>query len=496
MLFNQRTSRIITCVLATAIVMPSVSIAQNRGTTIVPGVIQQTPGTYQLEDTAAIAREYISFSKQLQQQDQEQYQKITEAAKTGYLELYNMLQALRDLSVQSTSTQLNAITAEQHLVAINNFKRSKDQLTTETAALAVLKDVWAGISGVDAEGKTSNKLQTVGVYQKGQLNLEKLLVVYERAINNMTAEAANLPLRVRNNMTVVTVPKGMSLEPVQVQMTPAALQQQYADIRLMSKITEDEKETKLKPISVEIATHMDKFLGENGLKLYWQNDKQKGDREEWIESLLNKAKIIKYVRAVYCAPTGVPAIDIPKPTMLNLDYLKRGGSSVRLVQTATFEEDEIRATLTRFDQYFVSVESQSGAYNDIGGIGGMIHRVNSTFTWHNEVYAYLSMMKILRDMYVDELDLQTNSVMGCEKVRERYYSMYGSIRNDAKTKAQVDELILGANSGMTNMQVAFSSLGELLIGKIAYAKKAREFLKSHPAASAIGQAIEEDPDLK
>lgn len=196
---------------------------------------------------------------------------------------------------------------------------------------------------------------------------------------------------------------------------------------------------------------------------------------------------------------GVPALDIPKPSSFNIDYLTRGvtSSQMRIVQKAERNEDAIRQTLSRFDQLFTSVSSQVGEYDNVGGVMGFLNRVNSTFTWHNEVQAYMNVMHILRDNMVDELDLASNAITGCEKVRERYYAKYGSLKDEQFLQI-ASSMLEGLNFGgdADSLTRAFSSAGAIITAKGRYFRDLQRFIKEHPSATLIRSTISDADDLR
>lgn len=360
------------------------------------------------------------------------------------------------------------------------------------------QSVWA----TNAASKQIEQTE-IEMYRLGSLNLKAFADTYKEGIKNIDAMTIGLTYRYATSFGPQVTADGMGLEIPSATVTPdslvAALQEQQKNLELSRKEKAD-----LGLVSNELGRMMLGFVDTNATKLYWFNGMQKEDKEKWIESVETKARILKWVRAVYCMQIGVPVLDIPDARKFNLAYLTRGvpESTFRIGQKESAERDEqnIRKMISRFDEVFVSVSSQAGEYNNVGGIMGYMNRANSLLTWHNEIAAYLSIMKILRENMVDELDLaeSAGAPEGCEKVRARYYARYGSIVKDTAFNQKVSAHLDGMNSSGSadRLQNAFKVAGVVIHKKGAFFQNLQKFLKAHPNVSLVNQAIENADGLK
>lgn len=467
-------------------------------------MIATQPGQYEMIDRAQIEKYRLDWSTLVQKQDQEAYQKATDEAEAAYKQMYGSctgsdyttctgLQQLRQIHIDTMVSKTKMIPAGDLASIVTNFKAVRDRFQMKLGAMSVLSDVWTNL-GQQTDLDSKNQ-KAVYVYQKGSLNLKALTEKYQQGIQQMIAEANKLTYWVDANGRQVKTNEGMGLEEVATDDTPEIFKDQLDNFQKRAALTSENREA-LKEVPVAFARILDKFVNATDIHLYWYNTLQDQDRKDWIDSLETKARVFKYVKAVYCTPMGVPALAVPAPHKFNIDYLKRGGAGlVRIAQASETDEANIRDTLIAFDQAFLSVRSQSGEFNNVGGVMGYINRANSTLTWHNEVAAYLSVMNILRDMYQDELDLLKDSVGGCEKVRARYNQRYGSLR-DESFKSIVETYIGGGSVQQDDTMLAFADAGKVILTRIQYMRKHQLFLAEHPGASLLGQMLDADPTLQ
>lgn len=129
---------------------------------------------------------------------------------------------------------------------------------------------------------------------------------------------------------------------------------------------------------------------------------------------------------------------------------------------------------------------------------GFLHRANSTFTWHNEVYAYMNVMKILRENMIDELDLLSNGTAGCDKVRERYYAQHVSLKDPRFQDVVMDhyEGRLFSGGGGDSTLEAFSKAGNVILTKGHYSRELRKMQREHPSISLVSRTLREADDLR
>ncbi len=448
------------------------------------------PGTYEFQDRASIERNQIDWSLLVEKQDQEAYNNATAGAEAHYKKMYEQLTHLRNLHTESFISRVRNIPPEELQNAIYSFKTERDLFQQSIAAIDVLSEVWRGL-GNAANGNQEQKKQAEYVYSKGALNLKAMTDTYQEGIAKMTSEAAALTYRYDNHMQPVETKPGMGLEDPTTNATPQSLANDLKIYQSQAMLTDDDK-TRLAELSNALGSQMAQFLNTNDLHFYWYNTLQKSDKADWLDSLNLKFRLFKFAKAYYCMPTGVPALNIPQPRAFNLDYLKRGArSQVTIIQKAEFDEQAIRQTLSRFDEIFVSLQSQSGQFNDVGGIMGYVNRVNSTLTWHNEVEAYLNIMVMLKEAFADELDLITNPIGGCEKVRERYYARYKTLL-DVSFKQLAYAYFGGSVPSADNTMIAFKDAGQVLLSKGLFQKQYRQMLVEHPGVSLLDQAIDKD----
>ena len=173
--------------------------------------------------------------------------------------------------------------------------------------------------------------------------------------------------------------------------------------------------------------------------------------------------------------------------------LKRGGKHVRIARDVEADRGNIQDMLFRFDNFYVNIQSQSGELNEEGGVMGYLHRLNSTLTWHNEAAAYMSMMKILRDQMVEELDLISDMADGCGKVRARYSEKYGeSPLKDPKAKKMVAGYMKKGNLSQDTINQSFVTGLTPVMAKAKYRIQIEKLKRENPAVKDTVDEIFED----
>jgi hypothetical protein len=467
------------------------------------------PGEYTITDRSRIETQKIEWSMLAQKEDQQAYQKSADDSYAAYTALYEKFNALRLIHQNTVVAKSGKAMVDIAVLtqAINDYIKARDLFIQKIAAIQVTQDVWSGLAS-DVPSQPGNKASPEElaqaekakaqalIYKRGSLNLKAFADTYNKAVEKMDSEARELTYRVNNHVTVITTEPKMGLEIPEAQMSPDALKAEFEERMKNSTLTEDEIED-VGQVSIALGRMMLSFGDANSKHLYVFNDLQNKDRDDWIESMQTKNRLLHWTRAVYCMRLGVPGLDLPKLKAFNLDYLVRGmgkdGERMRITQKAEWSEANIRSTLTRFDQLFLSLQSQSGEFNKEGGVMKYLHRVNSALTWHNEVRAYMSIMLLLRENMLDELDLAAGGLAGCEKVRSRYYARYVSLKDPLfmKTVSSFLDGIMVSGSGddLTN---SFRDLGIVLKGKGEYMKEVRKFMKQHPGADMVTKALDDD----
>jgi len=449
-----------------------------------------TPGNSEIAyvDRAQIERNILDWSMMVQQQDQAAYNKATNEAEAAYKNIYQALQSLRNLHKISLISRERVLAAGELVDAINEFRRQRDEFNTKLAAVAVLSDVWrvtADQQRIDPKNNRRSEL----LYDKGALNLKAFSETYFDAIKKIVNEASQLTYKYSNNMVATETKPGMGLENPETVDTPESLRQQAEIFKKKATFTEEEKE-QIAAISIEMGRQIQNFLNETRIRAYWLNDGQKAQRQAWVDSLERKFRVAAYFRGVYCMPMSVPAINIPVPTVLNLDYFNRSfRNQMSMVQKGETNEDAIRTNLFRLEQTLASAQSQSGMFNDVGGVSGFIHTLNSTFAWHNEVAAYLSVITMLRDAFNDEVDMINDNVLGCNKVRARYIARYKTYL-DEDFQNSLERIISGSAMTMDATNEVISAAGMIISTKGEFVLDYQTFLREHPAASVLKRATD------
>lgn len=476
-------------------VTPVAAFAQVMTVSQIP-TIQKSPGVYEIVDRAAIETQKINWGQQSLQADREQYNRIVNESYKAFQDIMgrcNAASAGQKPWANCTGfrklQQINAFTAKiknadskvnltELAESINNYIAARTLFSEKIAAISVQQDVFANTqNGANA-----------AAYKAGSINLARFTKVYQDAIAKLDAAAAQFTYRYNSGMGAKISVAGMGLEIPESHETPEYIRDQFAEIQSNMRLSYDQKES-LGLMSREVSRQLFGYTQSAGWRGYWDNNRQKQDNGAWLKSLTEKARVLKYVRGVYCMQLGTPAIAIPQPrpgfmgmrTGAMLDYLKRGvsESQFRLVDKTEFDQVAIRDTLKRFDQLFVSIESQAGNRNATAGLKGMLHRVNSTVTWHNEVEAYLGIMGILRENMVDELDIIDGN---CENVRQRYYARYVTFKDTAFDQV-LNRYLLGIAPGanLDPTTSAFVEAGTVIKSKGSYYKKYLKLQKEHPA---------------
>ena len=467
-----------------------------------PQILATGAGTYEIVDKSKILLEEMKWSSAVQQQDQQAYEEAQADAERAYLKLrgdcvsevsYKQCSGLALLERMSIDTMksmsVGKIAAGEHAEAIRSYKQQKQVFKTKLAAIAVLKDVWAGNS-VNISSDSSEKSQRQVIYNKGALNLDKLEKVYLDELGNMDKLAMSLQYKVGVGVGVETTQPGMGLDFVQATETPEALREQLDEFQKNAELSDVDKLVLANMIK-KFGTYAFKYIDSYRGKLEWFNNLQTEDGKSWVEGLENKARVLNYTRALYCMPVGVPGLRVSKAKKINLSYISRGVlKNVTNAQKSEVHTDNIRATMKDFDLYFTSAKSQGGQFNHAGGIMGFINKVNSTFTWHNEVQAYLNVMKILRDGMLDEISLN-DEINGCEVVRSRYEMRYGkgSLR-DRGYLTNYKKHLEGTMITQDDLMLAFKEAGKVILTKGLFMGKVRKFQKEHPGLSLVDQAFD------
>lgn len=480
-------------VLASSLGVTTATAQPQTGIPIGSPIMQ--PGLYQMVDVAKIESNRIDWSKSLQRQDQEQYLAATRDSKAAYESLYNKgLMPLRAITNDTFLAKKRIATPGELATAIDEFIRQRDLFDQQLAALSVVSDVWSGLATQPTNSSVQN-VQVETVYKRGSLNLKALANEYRLAIERMTTEASKYQYTVSNGSRGLETAPGGGLVKVGSVDTPEFIRAKLNDFTTKAALTQADIEA-LSQMAIDWKTQAFEFTEANDIKLFWYNKMQKGDAESWVESLQHKARVMQYARGLYCMQVGAPALAIPAPKRGNVDYLVRDVKSrIRLVEAAEFDGKNIKATLTRMDLWLESLKSQAGEKDETEGVMGYIHRANSTFTWHNEVAAYLSILKILRDMYVDERDLSDSPWLNCAKVRARYNARYGSFKEQSFMNEFEMWMTMGAASPDPGRR-AFSIAGGVILTKGSFAKQHFDYLRNNPSASVLGKSILDDPGLK
>jgi hypothetical protein len=476
-----------------------------QGSAQTPGVFAANPGQYTFQDTARLGRNVIEWSSKMQQQDQDAYNQAKAEADAAYKGMFGTctgsdintctgLQKLRRIHIETMISRHTIVPARDLAIDVQNFMNAQEQFAVKLAAIESLGKTWQGM----AQSQNGN----ANLYQKGSINLTALTNVYRDAITAMAKEAAGLTYKVDNNAQVIETKPGMGLDPVDTVDDPKALAAQLAVFQKRAALTDEDRQH-IGEISVALSRQLAKYLNVDSARLYWFNDAQKQDGQDWVKQITLEAQIFKYVKARWCVPLGVPAMDIPKVGggyLQNVSYLIRGGS-IRMVPTAEFDPDNIRETLTRLDAEVLSLKLQNGDFNDKGGFVGFVNRVNSTLTWHNEVGAYLSVINIIRDILVDEIALASNPLAGCEEVRASYFKRFGSMKDEAGKKwaqTYVDPLLTRMNFATSGNEwvTAFGDAGQIVLTKGKYIRDLQLFQQKHPDASATTKGLDDDSGLQ
>lgn len=491
---SQSTLLLCSATLVTTSFMPILAHAQ-RGSAVIGLPVAGAPGQYNMVNQADIEKNRIDWSMALQKQDQEQYTKATTEAQAAYEDLYkNGLIPLRKIYNETFIGKSRIATPVELAAAIDAFVTRQDLFGQKIAALETVAEVWQSMAAQPAAATTKENNQLIYVYQRGSLNFKAFTKTYRDGIATMIKEASNYTYNVNNGATMVSTKPGEGLTKIGSVDTPEFMAKQLEIFQEKARLTEEDQE-QMGRIALEFKRQMAQFTNATDLRLYWFNTLQDQTRKDWVASLEKKARVAQFARAAYCMPIGVPALDIPKLQKFNVGYLSRDMKNrIRLVEKAEFDSAAIKATLTRFDEWFTSLQSQNGDFDNVGGIMGYVHKLNSTFAWHNEVAAYITIAKILRDMYVDERDIADSPVEGCEKVRARYYARYVSFK-DPVFLAEANRFLQGTVSADPAMQ-AFNAAGKIIITKGAYQKEYFKMIKQNPTASLLGKSIMEDDDLK
>lgn len=469
--------------LAAVIGFSSVHAGPGTNTIIAP--VASTPGVYDIINRSAIETQRIEWGMLLQKQDEAQYQTAVRKAEEAYLSMYNLgLSELRKFHNVSVLSKEREIPVSELNAGIDRFIAQRDQFSQALSALDVVADVWKGLAAQPSKGQNS---VVDSVYKRGSINLQALTTTYRDGIKKMTDEANALTYRYKDGTGSQVSLAGLGLQKVGMADTPEVIQRRMQELQENSRLTSVDIQ-KIGRSTLEIKRHMAEFVNANDMKLYWLNSNQQGTRQAWIDSLQKYARLTHFIRANFCMQAGVPAISLPELKSFNRGYFSRDfASRIRLAEKAEFDSAVIRKVMPKFDELFASLQSQSGELNGQGGVMGFLHKVNSTLSWQNEVYAYYSIMKIIRDMYLDEADIADGAMEGCEKVRERYYSKYVTLK-DEKFNKDVQMYLLASSSANPIVQ-AFNMAGSVIIPKGKFQLEYRKLVKQNPSVSPLMDAV-------
>ena len=459
-------------------------------------------GDYRIIDEAQIQQKQIEWGMMAQTQDRELYEKALIEAKAAFDDLYgsctdgrnlNSCSGFRKLVQIHINTSGGAPKDEKALIhaadlqtAVQNYFEKRTTFLQKIAAVAVTQDVFSGI----AKGGEGNQERQ---YELGAFNLKAFAKVYQDAVAELDQQARELTYRVDLNLTVFVTEPGQGLTPPDAMFTPDQLAENIRVLQQALALTPEEEEA-IELLSINLGRQLLSFFNANNKKLYWYNDEQTKNGKDFVESISNKFRTLQWVRGGLCMKLGVPAIDIAEPKKFNLNYLNRGLSDedFRFAQATEWDEGNIYSILQRFDEFFLSVRSQAGEFNEAGGLMGFVNRVNSTLTWHNEAKAALSMMRLLRENMTDELDIARNLVLGCNKVKERYKQKYGSFRDEfynGYIKPILRGTVIGTSGDPT--MLAFQEAGPVIFGKVRAKTDYDMFLAEHPGADELDALLDD-----
>lgn len=395
---------------------PLFAAAQDRAaySPILPG----QPGQYDLANRSVITKNRIDWKILAQKTDQAAYETATREADEAYVKLFGQcvkqeassctgLMLLKQLHIETVISTNRVATALEINKATQSFLTDKQTFKNKLASLRVLRDVWYALS---SQPIAHNNSPQVAEYQKGHLNLKALDSIYTEGFDRITKEATALTYRVETKNSVVETKPGAGIE--------------RSDQHL---VLSSDRKASLSEFSMQIARHTRAFIGASDLKAFWSG-LHEGGQKDWIQTLLSKAKSTSFARGLYCTPVGVPALEIIGQ-LKEFDDLRRGAHRLIQIQPKLlFDVATIRSNIDKFDQLFGSLNSSGNTFEGVGGVTGFLHRVNPVLQWNDEILAFLSALKVLRDMHQDELDLLTDTSFGCAKVRSRYIERYQSTR--------------------------------------------------------------------
>ncbi len=472
---------------------PIAAFAQVMTVSQIP-TIQKSPGVYEIVDRSAIEINKMQWNQSVLQQDRKQYERAVSETQTAFQEMvgrctgtsaasctgFNKLKNISNATAKSKSYEISISDLN---TAIADYITTRTTFVEKLNSIAVTQEIFNNTQ--DAPGSTA--------YKMGSLNLARFAAVYQDAIAKLDAAAASLTYRYKSGMGVKETAAGMGLESPTSADTPDVIKRKFAEVRENLKLSIQDRET-VGFMSRALSQQMLSYVDSNEWKLYWKNGYQQAGAKDWQDSLKKQARILKYLRGVYCMPLGTPAIAIPinTPGIFGmatemLKYLNRGvdRSNFRLVDKTEYEAANIRTTLNRFDQLFASIESQSGGKNSVKGVKGMLHRLNSSVTWKNQVEAYMGIMRILRTNMLDELALLDGN---CDLVRERYYADYKTFNDDAFDNV-LNQFISGFAPGWNTNSVneAFVDAGVIIQAKGAYWVDFMELQKQHPLTNPLAR---------
>lgn len=451
------------------------------------------PGTYDMIDRAKIENKNIQWSRLSQKRDYETYKNALNEMDQAYKALYgrctdavnqdgswnlakctglNRLRAIHDNTIVTRKS--NGVSIDELMKAIRAYESARDLFNTKLEALSVLNEAWA-----DFAKQPSRPKAEADVYRLGMMNLKSITQKYKDALTKMDGEANDLTYGYDNGVRYVESKPGEGLKVPAGEKSAAYYQKEFDRLKENFKFSDNEK-VLIGDISRELSRALLSYTNSQGTHFYWFNGLQKEDAEAWVKQFTEVAQVLKWTRAAGCMTIGVPALAIPEPKSFNRGYLTRGvADRIRLADKTEYNSNNIQTTLNRLDEVFVSLQSQNGEFNNEGGIMGFLNKVNSTFTWHNEVRAWMNAMRVLRQNMKDEL-LLLGSASGCEQVKKNYIAMYGEYKSDAAKNLINKYYGLSFASAQDGMRKALSNGGSVIMGKIRISQQIQKMKKEHP----------------
>lgn len=460
-------------------------------------ILSGEPGRYEIYDGSSVDLELIEWSKFNQAQDQADYEKAMKESDQAFKEFYGScagdsyttctgFMKLKQISIESANNKKLIIPSEELNAVLRDYQKASDLFRQKLAQIEITRDLWAAQQLVETKSDADREMQII--FRRGSVNLGKISEIFRKGATDLESQAKGFTYIVNTGSGAVTTQAGKGLDIVNAAETEEFLAQKLEILQDALKVTPKQQQ-ELDVLQINLGNTFASYLENFNERFVWYNSLQEKDKQDWIASLETKGRVLKYARALYCRQLGVPAYDIADEGKFMISYLRRGVPSKKFRSAAAREVNEvaIRSTLKKMDQIVVSIASQAGENNDVSGWLKWVHRANSVFTWQNEVSAFMSIIYIIRDQYVDELDLLADSVVGCERVRERYYARYVSMKDQAFRdiyKGYTEPLVLPEDA----LLKAYATAGKTINAKGVAMGNAREFLKAHPSMSLVEEA--------